>query len=242
MAENNRGLSIAHGVALGFERAATNIYNIGQAREKLNLTKKTTDLTNKQRKLEIQKMEHLLSPDQLKLANEKLKTETKAQNAAYNLSILKIEQAEAKGKRELEEHETSMTIINKMFEGEGLDFPPGVSFSKKVGDITVTDGKPQQPTSVDKALGELESGGYTDPFSGDVYPFETRQQAENQAYRRLGIDWQTKYPRAVDIINKKWPKAGDKNIRGSAESRFNELLAEGNSEADAYKKLAEEGF
>lgn len=128
-------LSMGVGIATGLETAAANIYNIGEARKKADQEKKIFDLTAKQKKLEIQKSEHLLSPEQLRMESDKLKAEIKAQNAAYTLSIGKINAAEAEEKRKMESHKIGMSVLDKVLEGEGTVLGPGISV--KAGPVTI---------------------------------------------------------------------------------------------------------
>lgn len=63
------------------------------------------------------------------------------------------------------------------------------------------------PTSVDKILGALATGGPVDKGTGiKINDFETRDEAETYAMYNLGPDWKTRYSRALEIINQQFPQ------------------------------------
>ncbi len=64
--------------------------------------------------------------------------------------------------------------------------------------------KGSQPKASDKALGALQQGGLV-TAEGYVSEFDDREQAEAFAATRLGPDYKTKYPRAEEFINNKFP-------------------------------------
>lgn len=66
--------------------------------------------------------------------------------------------------------------------------------------------------AIQKTLGELESGGAT-TMLGEVIRFEDlaekpREAAINHVLRKLGPDWRTTAPEALEIIDRKWPEEG----------------------------------
>lgn len=62
-----------------------------------------------------------------------------------------------------------------------------------------------QPSSSEKTLGTLTAGGYVDRMTGRAFKFRKREDAINYALSNLGPDFEQRYPRAMDIINEKWP-------------------------------------
>ena len=124
----NKNLAIAHGIAQGFEKTATNLYNIGQAREKLKREDEAFKLDKKVKEAQIKKLEFEYGPENLALERDKLKAEVAAEKSAYNLNVIKINAAEADEKRKAEQFKTGKLMLDKFMEGEAGSMPEGVSY------------------------------------------------------------------------------------------------------------------
>ncbi len=219
---SDRVLSIFSGIAQGAERASENIINVMMAKEKLNREHEAFKLDSKIKKLELQKAEsEMLSPEQVKAEKERDKAKANFEKARYTLALGQIEDKESSLRKE---YDASLA---------GLDTPGLGSFG----------GPPKQPTTLNKYLGALENKEYTDASKGIfIDESSTREDVEKVTNTTLGQGWKERYPEALKVINQNWP-AEEGGERGSAETRFEELMKELNGDENAaYEQLLEEGF
>lgn len=150
------GLGALKGIAEGLEKAATNLYNININKQKLQQTQEIFKLEKKQKELEIQKAEYMLSPEQIDMAKKKLDAETKAQTALFNLRSMQMSQAETKSKKELDTYTAGMDMVSKFLAGK-IALPRGGA--AKVGQFAITGEKGKSSTDLSSLLKEDNSGG-----------------------------------------------------------------------------------
>lgn len=87
---DNRNLAIAHGIAQGFEKAATNIYNIGQAKQKLKRDEEAFALDKKVKNAQLKKMEFEFGPEKMAHEKEMMKLKETAQKTEIEAKKLTI--------------------------------------------------------------------------------------------------------------------------------------------------------
>lgn len=125
-----------------------------------------------------------------KVASERLGTLFKAFDARSKAQTMMIDDAESKNRGNILAIDSDLKkLVN--------------SFMPKAGPIDLDfeeDGK--DPSGIDKTLGTLANNGITDA-KGETYDFLDRKEAENYARSKLGIDWDSKYPRAKKVIDSK---------------------------------------
>jgi len=123
------------GISQGIENATKNLFNIMALKQRINQEKESFTLDKKIKELEIKKAEFLLSPEQIKAEQDKLKAETNARNAQFTLGLLKADEEQKKAQRELETHHTAMATLQQFMKNpEAL--PEGTTI--KVGNVGVS--------------------------------------------------------------------------------------------------------
>lgn len=142
---SDRGLAIFAGVAEGLEKAATNIFNINIMKQKLKQEQEIFGIDKKIKELEIKKAEYLLSPEQLQMATDKLKAETKAQTALFNLRSIQMSAEETKQKKELDTYTAGMDMVQKFLAGT-IKLPEGTA--AKMGQFAITGKKGSSGTVI----------------------------------------------------------------------------------------------
>ena len=134
----NQGLAIAHGLARGMEKAATNIYNIRQAKHKQKMLDEAFKLDTKVKNAALDKQEFLYGEDAVKHKREMDKAEVASHKSAYNLNMIKIENAEKDETRKAEQYATGMKVWKTQLEN-GL--PENLRFDFK--DFTIKERSPK---------------------------------------------------------------------------------------------------
>ncbi len=158
------------------------------------IDKQTADLNLKKRKQQGE-----LDDLGYKIASQRVSTLYKAFKAKSDADNMMIGEAKTKNRMATESMSGDLKkLINSYMPDAG---PIDLSF----------DTKEDKPTTVDKVLGTLENGGVTDS-SGYFMEFETKNQAERYARSKLGPDYEKKYPRASESINKRFSKDGKYKI------------------------------
>lgn len=142
---NDTGLSVLSGVAQGIEKAVQNIYNINIAKQKMKQEEDVFNLTKKQKELEIKKAEYDLAPEQIQLERDKLKAETSAQTALFNLRAIQMSAEETKQKKELDTYTAGMRMVQDFLAGKSA-LPKGSA--AKIGSFAITGEKSQNNTSL----------------------------------------------------------------------------------------------
>ena len=97
---SERTLSIFAGIASGIDKAATNLVNISQAKEKLRREDEEFQLNKKVKDAQLKKLEFETSPEAIAGAREEHNAEMKAKKAAFDLSQMKIGKAEVENRKE----------------------------------------------------------------------------------------------------------------------------------------------
>lgn len=149
---NDTGLSVLSGVAQGLEKAAQNIYNINIAKQKMKQEEEIFGIEKKQKELEIKKAEFTLSPEQIQLERDKLKAETNAQTALFNLRSIQMSAEETKQKKELDTYTAGMQMVQNFLAGK-TTLPKGSA--AKIGSFAITGekGKTSAGTDLSSLLG-----------------------------------------------------------------------------------------
>jgi len=190
--DEDRMLSIGVGIAEGLDKATTNLMNISSARTKLNRENKEFELDTKIKKLEIQKAEDYLDPDQIKLRNERVKVETAAKKSAYNLNVLKIDTAEREEKEAARGYEEALSRLDtvagggNLRPGEEINLGGAYSYKEptKKG-ITPTQQR-KEDISVDEIIASLQTGTGWDGTGR--YPLKNRELAVGHVLENWNAD------------------------------------------------------
>ncbi len=124
------GLAIASGIAEGVDSAVKNLYAIQTAKQKLDMEKETHAADLKIKKAQLDKFELLYGPEQIAAEREKLKAETNAANALFNLRTVQISKEQKKQEQELEAHKRSILILDNALKKNGV-LPPGMRIDSK---------------------------------------------------------------------------------------------------------------
>lgn len=142
------------------------------AKQKLNMEKDVFNLTKKQKELEIKKAAYELDPEQLDIAKNKLKAETNAANALFNLRTTQVEIEQSKNTKELEQHKAGMSMMEKYLKGE-LNLPEGQTL--RIGDFSIGNKSASQSNMT---IEELYNAG---AFGGGKSQNKRGQSASNKA-------------------------------------------------------------
>lgn len=128
----NKLLAIGVGAAQGFEKAATNIHNIGIARQKLDRDNARFDLDIKAQKAKIKQVEFDTSPEQVRRANDLIDAKIRTQKATAKEKELQISEAERTNKSRAETSKNAMDIVSNIL--RGVDVPGDASVKLDIGD------------------------------------------------------------------------------------------------------------
>jgi hypothetical protein len=162
----NQGLSIAAGIAQGVDNAVKNLYAVQTAKAKLKQEQEMHDADLKVKKATLEKMELAYGPEQLAAEREKLKAETAAQNALFNLRTVQISREQKKQEQELESYKRSVQIFDKALKIGTL--PAGTRINSK-GDWSMA-GPGINNTGTVINLGTEDNSGPVNP-NNDVEDF-----------------------------------------------------------------------
>ncbi len=131
----NRALDIGVGIVEGLDSAVKNLYAINQAKQKLDMEKETHGADIKIKKAQLDKLELIYGPEQIAAEREKLKAETQAQTALFNLRSIQITNEQRKNQMAVESHSKAMLILDNVIKRGGA-LPPGMRINSK-GDFSV---------------------------------------------------------------------------------------------------------
>jgi hypothetical protein len=149
----------------------------------------------------------------------------------------------------------------QQYPGLSIEFVPGVKY--RVPKPTIPESIWEQSGLSDlrrnQILGTLRSGYYLHPLTGQRLPLRTKRDAIDYILQRGYINFSSD-PEVMSVINtlpEKQIKTQKKGLLlgkqeqapiapsmdlSTAETRFNQLVGQGLSEAEAYRKLIDEGF
>ena len=144
---NYKNLGIAQGIAEGLEKSTSNLMSIMMTGNKLRRENEIFQADKKIQDLELKKLEHDLSPEQLAAERETSKLENTAKKTAIELSLKQNERAESKERRTMEEHERDMDLTSQIL-NDGADTLPYGS-SLKAGGFTMKAPTEEQAFSSD---------------------------------------------------------------------------------------------
>lgn len=178
------------------------------------------DLAIKEKKLELDRMEKEGEVDDLLLEGMKsrISDAQKAVKANDKIVQTQIKNANQRNQRIQQglNNVLGVSLLN-LAHDESAGAPAGsimpgldVNFQRKVGPFTFktpskTKKSKEVVSSIDKTLGSIQQGGFVDNF-GDFIEFQDRQAAIRFAATRLGPDFETKFPKAKEFIDKNFPE------------------------------------
>ena len=114
----SRGLAILSGLAQGTEKAATNLYNINQAKVALKEKEARFSIFKKKSKLEIADMEYTSSPEQRELRDREAKNLIALSQARIDVAKGQIKTAENKNTQDFDQHTAAMKMVKDFLESE----------------------------------------------------------------------------------------------------------------------------
>ena len=103
-------LTILSGIAMGAEQAASNIYNISQAQQKLKQERELFGLKKKQYKLDIQKAEYEMSPENLAIDKKLRDIELKKDEADLEEKETIVTARKSEEQRKLKDYQEKMRM------------------------------------------------------------------------------------------------------------------------------------
>jgi hypothetical protein len=131
----DRNLEMGVGIVQGIEKAVSNIYNINQAKQKLNMEKETHSADMKIRKAQIDKLELLYGPEQVSAEREKLKAESDMFKARSSLLGIQIQREQQQNEQRAKTGALALGILDKVVKGGKV--PPGMRINSQ-GDFSVS--------------------------------------------------------------------------------------------------------
>lgn len=131
----NTGLAIGVGIAQGIEKAVSNIYNINQAKQKLDMEKETHSADMKIKKAQIDKLELLYGPEQVQAEREKIKAESDMFKARSNLLGIQIAREKQNNEQRAKTGALALGILDKVVKGGKV--PSGMRINSQ-GDFSVS--------------------------------------------------------------------------------------------------------
>jgi len=134
--------------------AVKNIYTLNQAKQKLDMEKETHAADLKIKKAQMDKLELLFGPEQIQAERDKLKAETSAATALFNLRNIQIANEQTKEKQKVDTHTRATLILDNVLKKNGA-LPPGMRINSQ-GDFSIAGQKAELDLS--SLLGG-ESGG-----------------------------------------------------------------------------------
>lgn len=154
----SRGLAIAAGIAKGLDRAATNLYNIGIQKQKLQQQNELFQLQKKKADLDIRHMELTeMDPEIISAKKEYAKYQNMGAKVDYEKAVFSLAQAERAEKRKAMEMKAEMAgtlKASQMYEQFlAGNLPENVDFSMKVGPATIGTRK-RAPSKYELLFGE----------------------------------------------------------------------------------------
>lgn len=200
------------GLMKGLKDSQDRYTKIQAARQDLADKKKMMELRNKEFDLRVEEMEHKrkITPQVqslIDLRNQQKKVEEQKLEMMENFQGLFSDNEKAKGA------EIAATLQNLNAEGIytsiRMPYGPGSIYMKQQGTGT----QKRTVSTLDKALGQLNAG-----------EFEDREEAERFAEESLGLNWDKKFPEAVQLIDKKFEgeyKVGEiKDVTGKGRYKY----------------------
>ncbi len=151
----NTVLSIGVGIAQGIEGAVKNMYTLTAAKQKLKQDEEMHGADLKVKKAQLDKLELLYGPEQIQAERDKLKAETAAASALFNLRNIQIAREQTKTKQEIDTHQKAMLILDNVLKSKGT-LPPGMRINSK-GDFSIS-GK-ESEVDISSLVFRGESGG-----------------------------------------------------------------------------------
>lgn len=138
----SRGLAIAAGIAKGLDRAATNLYNIGIQKQKLQQQNELFQLQKKKADLDIRHMELTdMDPEMIDAKKQYQKYQTLGAKTDYEKAVFSLAQAERAETRKAREMRAEMQgtlkasqLYEQFLAGK---LPQNTDFSIKVGPATI---------------------------------------------------------------------------------------------------------
>jgi len=152
----NRALAIGTGIAEGLNSAVTNLYNINIAKQKLNMEKETHAADLKIKKAQLDKFELLYGPEQVQAERDKLKAETQASTALFNLRNIQITREQQKNEQQAKSGSMALGILDKVLRGGKI--PPGMRINSS-GSFSVSN---QKGGGLSALLNENNGGSFDD--------------------------------------------------------------------------------
>ena len=183
-------LDILAGIGKGYMQAASNIFAISQAQEKLKQERDMFDIKKKQYKLDLRKAEYELSPEALERKKKMDDAELKLDESTIAAKEVTTKIAKSEEMRNVEKHEAGMKVLEGLTRedrGEaGAPSIPGTPY------------QPSLPEGVSLDLGAVSMRGVKQPA---LTPEQTRK-AGNEKQKALALLERGFY---TDAENKKQP-------------------------------------
>lgn len=183
--DEDMGLSIGAGIAQGFEKGTTNFINAFQAVRSMKDQARKNDLSMKQAKLEIQKLENELDPEVLEQNKTLLNARIKAQKSMdqYNIARANRELQVIKQNQVLNADRTNRySMANKILKEAMLDPEASQRIGVSVSGIPYLSPAKTATSALDKILNE---GGTTVPKVGSAQPKAQKPPAQSVSKIRV---------------------------------------------------------
>ena len=158
--------------------------------------RKRSDVDMKIKKLELQKIEHEMSPAQRKLTEETQKIENKAKLGLFDFRRSKIDAAENDERYKADGYKRELDVFANIQEGGlGLDLPAGATY--KGENITLKGPKRGDVKNFDDVITEEVLGKLIDPNkSDDDFDEDLKDLMDNRkSYEEAGVDVTTIFRR-----------------------------------------------
>lgn len=177
----NKRLAIMHGIAVGADRAASNLFAINQAKQKLAMEEERFGLDKKVKNAQLKKMEFEQGPEAVAHLTAMMKLEETAKKTQIEKNKLAITGEEQKQKLALKEAQQAERLFNNFFGAEDISPERGymeaqTGLDYDAGDMGLATPRPsKQPTPK-----SIRRGGIT----WDI-PKQFDTGMTNQVYEKL---------------------------------------------------------
>ena len=151
----SRGLAIGMGIMEGLNDAVKNIHTLTAAKQKLKQEEEMHGADLKVKKAQLDKLELMYGPEQIKAEIDKLKAETYAASALFNLRNIQIAREQEKNKREVDTHQKAMLIVDNILKKSG-SLPQGMRINSN-GDFSIAGQKVDNSEDLMRAMAGMSA-------------------------------------------------------------------------------------